>query len=353
MMKARIAVVSISSLISLALVVTVIGCLEMGAAPTPTATPVPMPTLTPTPKPTATPYVSGPRPIYDAEAKAWIHPTATQTNEEKWADNAATVQANRAATVQAHQERELRRARYSPTPTRTPTITPTPILTPTITPTPVPPTATPEPTATPDYSKDFELLTPENEEIVVNALSSGELELPSDEVLVITGDVTNWIKIGYGHYHIASFMHRCLHGVEHPEAREQLDVQREFYGWDTLEFVRDASHESFSAATAFNPNRGKKRVESIYRIAEGKWLRVIAEVNESTCEMGGFGYSDLGKNAKGQFIQLQYSGEVLLSLGDDSDRWEWLLPITNAEAASLRFRCREFDYDAGHYKFCD
>ena len=203
-----------------------------------------------------------------------------------------------------------------------------------------------------DNCNDFELLTPENEEVVRRALSHGEVELPNGDTLEITGDVPNWIKAGYHHYHIASFMHRCLDGVEHPEARDQLDTQRVFYGWDTLEFVRDASHEYFSAATAFDSAHGRRRVESIYRIAEDKWLLVISEISESTCEMHSFGYSELGKNAEGRFVQLQYTPPSILPMREDIDRWEWLLPITNTEAETRRFGCREVG-DDGHYKFCD
>ena len=149
-------------------------------------------------------------------------------------------------------------------------------------------------------------------------------------------------------------MHRCLNGVEHPETRAQLEVQRRHYGWDRLEFVRDTSHEYFSAATAFNQNLGSREVESLYRVAEDKWLLVRSIVSESTCESRDFRYSELVGDSTSRLCNHGYYDPLCRDYSTErDDRWGWLLPITNAEVETARFRCREFDFDVGHFAFCD
>ena len=342
MMKARIAVVSISSLISLALVVTVIGCLEMGAAPTPTAMPVSMPTLTPTPKPTATLYVKS---VYDVETKTWSTVTPTPT------------------TVPPTPIRIQARVIFTATPVP-PTATPYP-PTPTITPTP---TVTPIPDRYPvsdenermkAFLADFEPLTDENRSIafcIANPYCSAKIELPNGDILYLGIEAT-WVTIGEKHHFIASLMHRCFDGVEYPPIRGQLEVRQRHVGWDRLEFIRDASQFDYGYVGVQFGERGWE-VKSLYRVAEDRWVLAEAGFSIETCGMGSFGFTELIKNSRGYLADARteprFTCGVRLDNPDEYDicgsgmwdefkRSEILDPITNIEIETGHIRCRGDD----------
>ena len=362
-MKARIAIVSVSSLISLAMVVAFIGCLEMGSTPERTPTPTRVPTSTPTPKPTATPYVSGPRPVYDVETKTWRVPNLMEREATRVAMGETQIRTGGFPTPKPMTGKTYVKTLNVLKPAATP-VPPTPTITPTPIPTPIPDRypVSDENARIKEFMDGFEPLTPENLSIafrIASPYGSSDIELPNGDVLYLTKEVV-WVEIGYTHHFIASFLYRCLDGVEHPQVRDQLEIRQRHDSWDRLEFVRDASAFDYGLMAVRFGERDSFAIESVYRIGEDAWLLSVANIGIETCEMGRFGFTELVKNTHGYLVNPKgspspYCGvrlddpdeyEICPEIGhDEFKRSEMLDPITNSEIETGQIRCRGTDCD--------
>ena len=329
MMKARIAIVSISSLISLAMVVSVIGCLELGSSPKPVPTIAPTPEPTDTPTLAPTPYLGGPRPVYDVETKAWMTVTPTAT---PFPPTPTRIRARVVVTA-------------TPVPpTKTPTVTPTP--TPTSIPTPtwdmVWDRERMESTAY-TLSGEFEPLTLENYDKAIEAYHSGIL----DERRLSDGDKRSLSK-GLREYDLPSFVHRCLTDeLEYPALTQELEKQWEFYGWERLDFIRDGSSSNFLYyvdSFTVTPHPFLYKIQSLYRTGDDEGVVAQIGVHRDTCEPNLEGRRRI-RFAFGERIINRTGGRNYKGNRDYLNIYikftRAYIPLTNEEIETGIFKCRD------------
>ena len=271
-MKARIAIACIAALVS-----TAVSALAACGSEPPVPTPIHVPTATATatPRPTATPYLGGIRPIYDVKTKEWVTvtptPTATPTYPRATSTSTPLIQLpklfydkEKGTYVRATQTAVPPTVRPDATPIRMFSSTDASTLrsvfagyiAPTATPTVIPTSA---PIPTPTWNEvwdgqslsttsvmrksegEFEPLTDKNMEKAREASHTGIL----NGRRLSDGDKRSLGK-GLREYDLPAFVHRCLTDeLEYPALTRELEKQREFYGWERLDFIRDGSSGDF------------------------------------------------------------------------------------------------------------
>ena len=194
-----------------------------------------------------------------------------------------------------------------------------------------------------EFINDFEPLTDENAQIayqIASPYGNREIELPNGDVLILGGDEIGWVAIGYTHHIVASFMHRCLDGVEHPQIRDQLEIRQRHVDWDRLELVMDVSSWDYGLQRIQYGEQHGFRIDAIYRVGDDEWIIAEASVDVDTCDMGNFGFAKRVMNSDGLFCD--EASDIDFCQGfDETMRSIWLVPLTNAEIETGRIRCRK------------
>ena len=246
-----------------------------------------------------------------------------------------------------------------------------------LTPTPIPPTSTPTVTPTPYVIKrnmeqvaeydalvdGYEPLTDENIEKVLNFLDTGVLN-----GRILSSRESRWLIMGYKAHRPVSFMQRCLtDGFEYPPLTAELEKQREHYGWDTLEFIRDGSSGSFDfMMETINPDYVPRKyvkgfgrvsnlysVNSAYRIGDNEMVRAEMGVYYDTCEPRSdvwnsqrlaFGWEETIVDEKGN-EHPKHGESIWISFWVETNRAEFYDPLTNDEVETGLIRCRSLPWD--------
>lgn len=192
-------------------------------------------------------------------------------------------------------------------------------------------------------SGEFEPLTVENYE---KATEAKRTRILNDRRLS-DGDMRS-LGEGLDEYVLPSFFHRCLTDeLEYPALTAELEKQREFYGWERLDFIRDGSSshlryyvDSFTVI----PHPTLYIIKSLYRTGDDEGVVAQIGVDRFTCEPNLEGPSRI-RFAFGERIINRTGGRSYKGMSDRLNIYikfaRAYMPLTNEEVETGIFKCRD------------